>query len=458
MLRRISNISLRNKLIFGITLLMLIVINLLYFRTQFIVQEIILHHENGFLRNYAVMIESAIKVRKGEIVFKDDEILGIRGANFIIYNSDGDIIYDKYFFKDINIGLNKYPAIDSVVRHATVTYDGEERRLLLLDKFIKIHGEVYHLRTTRSMKSQYVAIREISKNIKFITFIAVIVQIIGVAVIVRYSLRPVDNIAKAVKKLGGGKYDTRISNIYSKDAIGYLAKSFNEMADNVQSAFEREKQFTTDVSHELRTPLAVILTNAEYAEATNDIDTYKKTNAEIISKAHHMQQLITQLLGLARELEQSSMLELAKVDISTILKDIAIEYEDRANDKSISLSYDIEDSLCINADLMLFTRLIFNLLDNAIKYNVEDGTINISACKQSDNVVIKISDTGIGISESDLPHIFERLYRADKSRTDASYGLGLSFVDMIVRLHKGKIDVVSEKDIGSTFILSFAYC
>jgi len=213
------------------------------------------------------------------------------------------------------------------------------------------------------------------------------------------------------------------------------------MADNVQNVIEREKQFSSDASHEIRTPISVIITNAEYAIESKDLQICTQTLTLIINKSRHMQQMLSQLMILARGNEQAQAMELENLDISNIITDIAEERAPKAKEKNITIQVESEKEVIVNVDLMLLSRMITNLIDNAVQYGNEDGYINIDIYKdkQAQNAVILIVDNGIGIAQSDLPFIFNRFYRADKSRSQSGSGLGLSFVDFIVKLPQGII-------------------
>jgi signal transduction histidine kinase len=225
------------------------------------------------------------------------------------------------------------------------------------------------------------------------------------------------------------------------------------MADNLEETFAREKQFTSDVSHELRTPLAVITAHAENAEQSGDIEVYKQANTLILQKSRRLQRMISQLLIFARERDQAETMCIEEVDLHRILTDIADEASEWALEKNIVIEKEVPEGLLIQADQMLLTRLFLNLLDNAVKYGRGGGWVKIQAEKNSHRVIISVRDNGEGIAETDLPHIFKRFYRADKSRSSEGAGLGLSFVEMIVRLHHGNITARSTQGMETCFVV-----
>lgn len=163
--------------------------------------------------------------------------------------------------------------------------------------------------------------------------------------------------------------------------------------------------------------------------------------------------MLSQLLTLARGHEQAQAMELEQLDISNIITDIVEERSMRAQEKQITIKADAEHNVIANIDLMLFTRMITNLLDNAVQYGRVGGHVNLSVYRDLTHhqAVILVVDDGIGIASDQLPFIFNRFYRVDKSRSQAGSGLGLSFVDFIIKLHKGNISVDSHVGKGTCF-------
>lgn len=282
---------------------------------------------------------------------------------------------------------------------------------------------------------------------------SLLLSALGGFFITRWALKPIKNIAKIAKEIGDGNLNKRIELVTAKDELGELLNEFNHMADNVQNVIEREQQFSSDASHEIRTPLAVIITNAEYAIQSHDLETCTQTLELIVNKSQQMQQMLSQLLTLARGHEQAQAMELEQLDISNIITDIVEERSMRAQEKQITIKADAEHNVIANIDLMLFTRMITNLLDNAVQYGRVGGHVNLSVYRDLTHhqAVILVVDDGIGIASDQLPFIFNRFYRVDKSRSQAGSGLGLSFVDFIIKLHKGNISVDSHVGKGTCF-------
>jgi len=249
------------------------------------------------------------------------------------------------------------------------------------------------------------------------------------------ALAPIDEITRTANRISGKDLSMRLDLPPTDDEVGRLAATFDGMLARLDQAFRHERQFTADASHELRTPLAAMQaildvirekhrTTGEYVEALDDL----------AEEASRLRGLTEKLLLLARGNNQPNMVH-EQVDLS-ILRPLA-------EDKHLDLSCEASDGVIVQGDLDSLIRLFANLVDNAIKYTSQ-GSVSISAQAQPDaSVRIDISDTGVGIPAEDLPHIFERFYRAEKSRTSKGVGLGLAIVQEIVRTHGGEIEAAS---------------
>ncbi|MCL5073284.1 MAG: HAMP domain-containing histidine kinase, partial [Actinobacteria bacterium] len=252
-----------------------------------------------------------------------------------------------------------------------------------------------------------------------------------------------------------GDLSRRIKIPITNDEIGRLARTFNKMIARLEDTFNREKRFTSDASHELRTPITIISAKAEAAlTKSKKIEDYRKALKVIIRETKRVSFLLSQLLLLARSDEGKSILNIEKIDLKMIIESIIIEMKDKAEQKNIRLSLTSEQNLIIKADQTFITMLFLNIIENSIKYNKKGGFINISFSKEDDYAKVIIEDSGIGISDENLIHIFDRFYRVSESRADKGSGLGLSIVKEIVEVHKGQIKIDSKLGKGTKFEIS----
>lgn len=276
------------------------------------------------------------------------------------------------------------------------------------------------------------------------------------------ALSPINRIVSTARTIGQGNLSQRINWQGPGDELGQLALTFDEMLDRLEESFERQRQFTADASHELRTPITIIRAQAETAlNRSRTADDYRETLRQIIQEADRMSHLTGQLLMLARADAGKESLEKEPCDLIELVQAVCAEMQEAAKSKGISIQISLDpgrETFVINGDQTRLTQLVINLLDNAIKYTpaAKPGyqpRVEVRLVRQDNWAVLSVSDNGIGIPPSDLPHIFQRFYRVDKARSRQSggTGLGLSIAQWIAQSHGGRIEVSSHPGQGSTF-------
>lgn len=221
----------------------------------------------------------------------------------------------------------------------------------------------------------------------------------------------------------------------------------------VKDAWNKQKQFVADASHELKTPLTVILANNNImmSHKNSKVEDEIKWLQSTEDEAQHMKKLIDQMLFLAKSDAESSKTELTKVNVSEIIEAASLNFEPIAFEKGILLDCEIEPDIIADSNATMLNQLSHILIDNAVKYSASSGIVKIKLLSRNDKLIFSVNNYGNVISKEELAHIFDRFYRAEKSRTTKGYGLGLSIAQNITNCIGGKISVESSEDKGTTF-------
>ncbi|MDP9112615.1 MAG: ATP-binding protein [Acidobacteriota bacterium] len=287
--------------------------------------------------------------------------------------------------------------------------------------------------------------------------VMILIACLGGVWLSRRALRPVQDVTAAALMISIENLSERVPVPATGDEIARLAEVLNSMLARLESAVKTLSQFVADASHELRTPLAVIRTTAELAlRRGRSPESYRESLEDVVSEAQRMTQLVEDLLILARTDAQIVEMPRSPVDLRDILQAVATEMNSLALTRQIHIRTAFGGAPAIIAgNRPALHRLFVGLLDNALKYSHSSGEVIVSLERHEASLSVTIQDFGAGIAEADLPHIFERFYRADRSRTGSGHGLGLPLAESIAIAHRAKIDVRSVPGAGSIFTVIF---
>lgn len=270
------------------------------------------------------------------------------------------------------------------------------------------------------------------------------------------ALAPVRAMAEAANRIEAENLSERLPEPPHRDELGQLARTFNQLLDRLQAAFQRERRFTADVAHDLRTPLALMKSSIGVAlNRPRSAEELRATLLEADGQIDRLAGLLDAALMLARVDSGQLQESFAPLNLSELLTDLAESTGAYAEEeRHLSFSSMIAADLWVRGDRDHLTRLFLNLLENAIQYTPAGGAIRLTAAAEGEQVVVAVEDTGIGIAAEDLPHVFDRFYRADQARStgDGQHaGLGLSIAQVIARAHGGEITAQSTVGQGSRF-------
>jgi len=262
---------------------------------------------------------------------------------------------------------------------------------------------------------------------------------------------PISRVIKTAEQISEGNYEDRVNEATGTREIKELTGTINKLAETLNQQEILRKRLTADVAHELRTPIANLQSHLEAM-----IDGIWKPDAERLKSCHdeaiRLSRIVNDLETLARYDGENIILNQERIDVSNLIKMVALSFENEFKCKNINLILDVTEQY-LEGDKDKLAQVLVNILSNALKYTQEGGRIEITTTGDADEVRISIRDTGIGISQEDLPYIFERFYRADKSRsrTTGGSGIGLAITKSLVEAHGGTISVDSEPASGSEF-------
>jgi len=314
-------------------------------------------------------------------------------------------------------------------------------------------------RPTDSMLS---SLRALRNTLIFAIPLTLLLSGTGGLFLVRRALRPVDRIIATTRTIEETDLARRVP-VQSSDELGRLGRTINSMLDRLEEAFARQRQFTDNASHELRTPLSVIEAEATLAlMRERDSEEYREALATIAEESASMHKLINQLLTLARgdSLDRESF-ETEVIDLGSVVTDVSAALEPLAKERGIELSGE-RSVVHIDGDPVRVRQLVVNLLDNAIRYTEQGGSVRADLDAEGADAVLRVKDSGIGIAPEHLDRVFERFVRLDSSRhrggEASGSGLGLAICRQIVSLHGGAIEVESTPGQGSTFIVRLRRC
>ncbi|PHD62067.1 two-component sensor histidine kinase [Bacillus toyonensis] len=410
------------------------------------------------LFNMKNQLKSTVKESVEDIKYKhgrlkiDDEFETLEdGVNLLIYSKQGELLAGHN-----PAGFNKKGLLKS--DEIQIIKNGN-KEWIVYDFLYHAGGDeqvwVRGIMTMNQLSSTMNTIILVT----LITFpLLILIAAVGGYFITQRAFRPVKQMSDSASEIGDGKDLSKRINLQgsSKDEMYHLAQTFDKMFERLETSFESEKQFTSDASHELRTPTSVIISQCEYALSQRNNPKEMEESLEVILRqSRKMSSLISQLLLLARvDQGKHDTFQFECINMSELTEIVVEELSLMVQEASIDITTNIEEDLFMKADQTLMMRLLMNLLTNAIAYGKENGSVNIQLYRDGTNIIGKVSDNGIGISEQHITKIWERFYRVDAARTSSNIGntgLGLSMVKWIVELHGGEITVESKLGEGSTF-------
>jgi len=342
----------------------------------------------------------------------------------------------------------------SLARNVSAT--GLERRRMLIVPFKAAGKVIYLVGVEKPLNFTDVTLWRLrSSMISFFIISLALVFFTGFF-LSRVILKPLERIVETMRRITSRNLSERIDNSGPRDEIGRLSDTFNHMLSELEKSFFAQKRIVEDVSHELRTPLTIIRGEMEVAlKRVRSSEEYKSVMTSSLEEVNRISRIVEHLLLLARFDSHAVKLSFERISLSDLVEDILGDINVLARQKTLSVRLAVEEDVFINADRLNLRRAILNILDNAVKYTNEGGSIAVTLFKDAAGAVLVVKDTGIGIAQDDLGKIFDRFYRADSSRSKQGFGLGLSLAGTIFNAHSARISVSSKLKEGTTVTVFF---
>jgi signal transduction histidine kinase len=282
----------------------------------------------------------------------------------------------------------------------------------------------------------------------------IFVGLAGGAVLTSSALQPLRRLADTVRSiLRTGRTDARVPTQDTGDALDELSSLVNAMLDRIDAVLAGMRGALDNVGHDLRTPMTRLRGIAETALSSGDPALLREALADCLEESDRVIEMLNTLMDISEAETGTMALRRERTDLNDLIRQSVELYEDLADERGVEIRTHVPSELVVDVDRNRMRQVLANLIDNAVKYTPTGGIVEIAAHSESGDAVATVSDTGVGIPAEELPRIWDRLYRGDKSRSTRGLGLGLSLVKAIVAAHGGRVDVRSRPGAGSTFEL-----
>ena len=293
------------------------------------------------------------------------------------------------------------------------------------------------------------------KKIFFLVMIPLILlSVAGGFLTAHRALGPIKGLVRAIHGVDTGRLEERVPSRGAEDELDEVVRLFNNMLAKIETLVNGMREALSNVAHDLRTPVTRLRVGVETAlQAEGDEQYYKEALMDCAEEAERLATILNTLLDVSEAETGTMRLNHRPVNVTDLLEEALELYQYVAEDKEVELDAEMPETLMADLDADRVRQALANLLDNAVKYTPSGGQVRVTSWETNGDAIIEVRDSGPGIPPEDMPRIFERLYRGDKSRSHYGLGLGLSLVQAVVTAHEGRIEVESPPDGGAVFTL-----
>jgi heavy metal sensor kinase len=382
---------------------------------------------------------------------------GVKKVFFRLLSSRGEVFSSSNmsYWQDIDI---RQEAIKELLRDhknvfETVSIPNRKDKIRVAHVLIG-SGVILQIGQSMEADSRFI---DAFKNIFLITMVLLLGLAAGVGwFMARRAVSGVEAVTRTAQEISGGTLAKRVPVGTRGDEIDQLAATFNQMLGRIQALITEIKEMSDNIAHDLKSPITRIRGMAEVTLTTGKgIEEYENMAAGTVEECDRLLDMINTMLMITKTESGVHPLDYQQVDMPSLVRDACELMETVAEDKGLSLDCETPETLPLVGDPRMIQRILANLLDNAIKYTPSGGSVRVSlSAIDGGEALVTVQDTGMGIPPDDLPHIFERFYRCDQSRSEPGTGLGLSLARALARAHHGDITLTSTLGQGSTFTLT----
>jgi heavy metal sensor kinase len=377
----------------------------------------------------------------------------LSGRFIRIVRQDGLVLYRSGDTRDPIIDASAVPLPDahSAGSFRSVRQPGSYDLIVYTQPFRSSSGTSYFIQTGSSIAPIQRVLSSLGRIVLLITPLVLIASALGGQMLMKLPLRPLVTLSERAEQIGMSKLGERLPVLPTHDEMERLALSLNRMIDRLEDALSLNRRFSADVSHELRTPLTIMRGELEQVLSERGLDPeVHDAVGSAVDEIARMTRIIESLLAIARLDSGADAIESKPADISALCTWVVEQLHPLAEEKHLTMTVQAVP-LTVSIDTERMKQVLVNVIDNAIKYTPPGGSVELSCFASGKSAVIEVIDSGIGIPAAELPHVFDRFFRADKvrSRESGGAGLGLSIVKAICTAHGGTIALESAEGVGT---------